>query len=426
MDIVLEGRAWFKGRLEQCCIGIEDGKVAAVKRSLDGDRKYHYGDMVILPGAIDAHVHFREPGFTDKEDFSTGSISAAFGGVTCAFDMPNTRPATVTLDVLREKRSMASRRSWIDFGLFAGVTPNNDMGSMAKEAIGYKMFMGSSTQSILVTKDEDIKRALEVAKEKGKVLSVHAEEEHMIKKDLATSLADHAVNRPSKAEASAIERLARLNEQTRVNICHVSSVEGMMALKGRAFIKEVAPHHALLDLDFKLGAKGKVNPPLRQGTDRDAVLAAFQQGRFDILASDHAPHSLEDKAQEFNSAPSGVPGVETMVPIMLSLVKKGKLDMSVLVKCAAHNPGDIFGLKKGRIEPGYDADLMVIDPGRTTRIRGEDLHSKCGWTPFEKWDAIFPVSVFLRGEELIRDGNIVGERKGRDVIASQQLSGRSQ
>jgi dihydroorotase len=423
MDAVIEGRAWFNGRLEQCCIGIKDGKIVAVKRNLSGERTFHYADLIILPGAIDPHVHFRDPGFKDKEDFSTGSLSAAFGGVTCAFDMPNTRPATITLDELRVKSSIASRKSWIDFGLFAGVTPNNDVGAMAREAIGLKMFMGSSTQSILVTEDKDITRALEIAKEKGKVLSVHAEEEHLIKKGPAQSLTDHAMNRPAKAEEHAILRLAALSNGAKVNICHISSVEGLSALKGTSFTKEVTPHHMLLDAGLDLGTNGKVNPPLRAMEDRDAIFSAFQRGTFDMLVSDHAPHSFDDKHQEFSSAPSGVPGVETMVPLMLSLVKKGKLDMSVLVRSCAHNAGDIFGLKKGRIAVGYDADLMIIDSSKTVRIEGESLHSKCGWTPFEGLDAIFPVSVFLRGEELIKEGSIVGERKGRDVIASHELSG---
>jgi len=418
MDAVVEGRAWFKGRLEQCCIGIEDGKIAAVKRTLSGDRTYHYEDMIILPGAIDPHVHFRDPGFTGKEDFSTGSTSAAFGGVTCVFDMPNTKPATITLDELREKRAIATRKSWVDFGLFAGVTPSNEIGAMAREAIGLKMFMGSSTQSILVTEDKDIKRAIEVAKDKGKVLSVHAEEEHLIKKDRAATLADHAGNRPAKAEVQAIERLKKLSNGAKVNVCHVSSEEGLAALESAQFTKEVAPHHMLLEAGDQLGAYGKVNPPLRTRCDRDAIFAAFQRGKFDMLASDHAPHSMDEKQQEFAVAPSGVPGVETMVPMMLSFVKRGMLDMSVLVNCSAHNPGSIFGLKKGKIEAGYDADLMIIDPGRSVRIEADSLHSKCGWTPYERREAIFPVSVFLRGEELIKEGSIVGERKGRDVVAS--------
>ncbi|MFA5312586.1 MAG: dihydroorotase, partial [Methanomassiliicoccales archaeon] len=389
MDTVIEGRAWFNGRLEQCCIGIKDGRIAAIKRDLSGERTFHYEDRIILPGAIDPHVHFRDPGLKDKEDFTSGSMSAAFGGVTCAFDMPNTKPATITLDDLREKKAMASRRSWIDFGLFAGVTPSNDVGAMAREAIGLKMFMGSSTQSILVTEDKDITRAMEIAKERNKVLSVHAEDEHLIKKSPALSLNDHATNRPSKAEENAIKRLASLSNGAKVNICHVSSPEGMAASNGTSFTKEVTPHHMLLDASVRLGADGKVNPPLRTREDRDAIFSAFQKGRFNMLASDHAPHTIDDKHQEFGSAPSGVPGVETMVPLMLTLVKKGKLEMSVLVSSCAHNAGDIFGLKKGRISVGYDADLMVIDPGRTVRIVGESLHSKCGWTPFEGWDAIF-------------------------------------
>ena len=167
MDVVIEGRAWFNGRLEQCCVGIKDGRIAAVKRTLDGEKVYRYDDKIILPGAIDPHVHLRDPGFTHKEDFATGTLAAACGGVTCVFDMPNTQPATVTLDALREKRHIAERKACVDFGLFAGVSPNNELGAMAREAIGLKMFMGSSTQSILVSEDEGILRGLEEAKRLG-------------------------------------------------------------------------------------------------------------------------------------------------------------------------------------------------------------------------------------------------------------------
>ncbi|OPY31317.1 MAG: dihydroorotase [Methanomassiliicoccales archaeon PtaU1.Bin124] len=416
MDVVIEGRAWFNGRLEQCCIGIKDGKIAAVKRTLNGEKVYHYQDKIILPGAIDPHVHLREPGFTHKEDFATGTLAAACGGVTCVFDMPNTQPATITLDALREKREIARRKACIDFGLFAGVTPDNDLGAMAKEAVGLKMFMGSSTQSILVYEDAGILRALKEAERLGKVLSVHAEDERMMTKAPEHSLSDHATNRPPKSEVRAIERLAAPQSKAKVNICHISSAEGLEAVRKTGFTKEATMHHILLDASSDLKGMGKVNPPLRSREDREAVYYAFMQGKIDMLASDHAPHTMDEKGQEFSATPSGVPGVETSVPMLLALVKKGKLDMSVLVRCCSQNAADLFGLKKGRIAVGYDADLMMIDPADMTKINVDELHSKCGWIPYEGQDALFPAAVFLRGEELIRDAHMVGERQGRDVI----------
>jgi len=416
MDIVIEGRAWFNGRLEQCCVGIKDGRIAAIKRTLDGEKVYHFNDKVILPGCIDPHVHFREPGATHKEDFGTGTLAAACGGVTCVFDMPNTSPATITLDALREKREMARRKACVDFGLFGGVTPNNELGVMAREAVGLKMFMGSSTASILVSDDDGILRALNEAARLDKVLSVHAEDERLIKKEPEHGIPDHAANRPDKAEVNAIKRLAAPGVKAKVNICHISSRAGLEATKDTGFTKEVTMHHMFLDASSGLKGMGKVNPPLRPREDRETMYNAFVTGKIDMLASDHAPHTMDEKGQEFGVMPSGVPGVETSVPMALAMIKRGKLDLSVFVKCTSQNAAERFGLKKGRIAVGYDADLLIYDASQPVRIEAEMLHSKCGWTPFEGHEAIFPAAVFLRGEELIRDGHMVGERQGRDVI----------
>ncbi|HSV42607.1 MAG TPA: amidohydrolase family protein, partial [Methanomassiliicoccales archaeon] len=308
MDVVIEGRALFNGRLEQCCIGINDGKVAAVKRALKGERHFDFGDKILLPGGIDPHVHFRDPGMTQKEDFSSGSLAALYGGVTCAFDMPNTLPATVTLDALREKHSIASRRSYIDFGLFAGVTPTSDIKSIAAEAVGFKMFMGSSTASALVTEDADLGRIMPLIAQTGKPLSVHAEDERSIEKGPVKTLNDHANNRPPRAEVNAIKRLLAISGDVKINICHVSSQEGLNVLTGTPYFKEVATHHMFLDAGMDLGGLGKVNPPLRTREDREALLKAFIQGRFEMLGSDHAPHTLDEKSQDMGAAPSGVPG----------------------------------------------------------------------------------------------------------------------
>ena len=422
MDLIIEGRALVNGRLEQCCIGVDGGRIVAIKKDLRGAKRLDLQDRIILPGAIDPHVHMREPGSTHKEDFRTGSLSAAFGGVTCVLDMPNTVPPTTDLNRLREKRATANAKAWVDFGLFGGLGPKSAVLDMAAEVVGFKLFMGSTTQSHLVTESDDLERLARLVKRAGKVLSVHAEEEGMIKRDRASDLMGHNNNRAPECELHAVRRLTELLTEAPVNVCHVTTVAALKVLEGTGFTKEVTPHHMLLDERSGLGGRGKVNPPLRSPEERDAVLAAFIAGRFDILASDHAPHTVDEKGQEFNSAPSGVPGVETSVPLMLNLVKKGRLDLGLLSRCCAQNPGERFGLKKGRLAVGYDADLMVIDPGKVVRIKADRLHSKCAWTPYERLEAIFPEMVFLRGDALIEEGNIVGERKGRDVITAK-LSG---
>ncbi|MDD1768823.1 MAG: amidohydrolase family protein, partial [Methanomassiliicoccales archaeon] len=253
-----------------------------------------------------------------------------------------------------------------------------------------------------------------------KVLCVHAEDENMIRASRATSLNEHDRNRPSSAEASAIARLSKFQGAGKIHICHLSSKEGLAAAEKLPFTKEVAPHHLLLDKHSKLRTYGKANPPLRGKEDREAVYEAFRSGRIDVLASDHAPHTIEEKEQEFADAPAGMPGVETCLPLMLALVKKDRLSLDVLMRAACERPADIFGINKGRIEGGRDADFIVVNGTSMRSISAKGLHSKCGWTPFEGWDAIFPLATFVRGARIVEEGGLVGERIGRDIVVRKR------
>lgn len=418
MELVVEGRAFVKGKLGHWCIGIEDGRIAAIARTMKGDERINYGDKLILPGAIDPHVHFRDPGLTKKEDFQTGSVAAAFGGVTTVLDMPNTLPPAVTAYELREKLTAIKGKAWVDYGLFAGCVPGAKVEAMDPLVAGFKVFMGSSTGKLLVTEDRDLARISEQVRGTGKVLSVHAEDEAIIEKGPENNLGDHMRNRPAKAEVAAIQKLSRLGG--RINVCHVSSQEGLVALSTLPFTKEVTAHHMLLDVTSEGKAFAKVNPPLRTKEDRMALLQAFVAGRIDMLGSDHAPHTIEEKEQEFDVAPSGMPGVETTVPLMLALVKKGMLPLDILVKAMAERPAEVFGLNKGRIAENMDADLMVVDPRVMAPIKVNNLHSKCGWTMYEGFDALFPHATFVRGHLVVEDGHIAGERQGRDIIATKR------
>ena len=424
MDLIIEGRAYYKGKLQPLCIGIDEGRIVAVKKVLAGENRMDFRDRLILPGAIDAHVHMRDPGMTSKEDFGTGTLAAACGGVTTVLDMPNTNPPTVMAEDIVNKSENAASKAWVDFGLFAGIDARHDPTKMNARAVGYKLFMGSSTGSLLVTKDADIASALGRISATGKVVSVHAEDDGLIVRAPEKELHDHNRNRPPFAEASAISRLSGLHGSARINVCHVTSREAMAALAGTGFTREVTVHHMLLDESMPLGGRGKVNPPLRSKDDRLAVLDAFVQGKFDMLASDHAPHGQDEKSGDFDAAPSGVPGVETSVPIMLAMVKRGQVPLERLVSAACQRPAELFGLPKGIIEVGKDADLMVVDPKNVTSIRTKNLHSKCGWTPYEGFEAIFPTAVFLRGMELVEGNALIGERKGRDVVVAGS-TGRS-
>ncbi len=419
MELVIEGRAYYKGKLQSVCIGVEKGRIVAVKKMLRGERHLDFGERIILPGAIDIHTHMREPGMTRKEDFTSGTLSAVFGGVTCIFDMPNTKPPTIRREDVEEKKELASRKAWTDFGLFGGCSDSSNPARIASEVVGFKIFMSSTTGSVLLSEDSGIRRSLDLIRPFDKVVSVHAEDEHLITAGLEQSPKDHDRNRPDQTEAMAIERLSSLGAANRVNVCHVTSRRGIEALAKTSFSAEATPHHMLLDFNRSKTGYAKINPPLRRKEDREAVLQAFIEGRLPILASDHAPHTVEEKEQDFSAAPSGCPGVETSFPLMLALTKHEHLPLSRLVNAACERPAELFGLNKGSIEPGKDADLAVYDPREMVQVTSRRLHSKCGWTLFDGFEAVFPQAVFLRGQLMVEEDTLVGERGGRDVCAGK-------
>lgn len=421
MELVIEGECYISGRFERACIGVDRGKVVAIARNLEGDKRLDFGSKKILPAAIDSHVHFREPGMTHKEDFGTGSLAALHGGVSCVLDMPNTVPPTTTVSALREKAAVAASKSLVDFGLFAAVQPGVDIAALAERAVGFKLYMAGTTGNLLVPSLASVERELADVARSGKILSVHAEDEMVRRRETAKGLMDHLRNRPNECEASAIRKIARAGEGCRVHICHVSAKESLPLVHGQPNItSEVTPHHVLLDRDKALGTFGKVNPPLRARTDRQALFLAFKQGKFDTMASDHAPHTVDEKKEDFDFAPSGMPGVETMFPIMLQHVRDKHLALATVVKALCERPGEIFGIKKGRIDIGYDADLVVMDFMAGRDIRADDMYSKCGWTAYEGMPAVFPRAVIVRGELVMRDEELAGELRGRDVVAQDR------
>ena len=415
MDVVIEGNCYLEGRFERCCVGITEGRIARIAKIIEGDKVYRFENKLILPAAIDAHVHFREPGMTHKEDFASGSLAAIHGGVTCVFDMPNTRPQTTTKDALHEKRDFATSKSFVDFGLFAGVVKGIDVGALAKESIGFKLYMGGTTGDMLVPSLDAVKSELAEIASSKKVLAVHAEDERLRKKEPEADLNDHLRNRPNECETSAIRKLSDLAKGNRIHICHVSAKESL-GLIGNGITSEVTPHHLLLDKDAKLGTMGKVNPPLRKRDDRQALFMAIKKGAIDIVASDHAPHTVDEKQEEFEYAPSGMPGVETTVPLLLDLAHKKHLTVGEVVKRVCERPGEIYGVRKGRIAVGYHGDLMVVDMESPKTIKADHLHSRCGWTAFEGMSGVFPSAVFLRGQLMVEGEDQVGERNGRDVV----------
>ena len=414
MDLVLEGRLLINGELTQGCVGIDNGRISAVKKVLRGDRRIDVGYRIVMPAAMDPHVHFRQPGMTHKEDFHTGSLAALHGGVTTVLDMPNTNPPTDRPRNLMDKRRMVKGSSFVDSGLFVATSMPRRLEGMAPSAAGLKIFMGSTTGSLLDNDDGSIRQMINKAMELDLPVSVHAEDDSLITEGEASSLKEHLQQRPAEAEFNAVRRLAALRAAG-VNVCHVTRSEVLDMTAAAGMSSEVSPHHLLLDTGCGLGSGGKVNPPLRQPQAREALFRAAAVGKATMLGSDHAPHHVDEKAEEFALAPSGVPGVETMMPLMMSAVKRGELPLGTLAEMACAAPARRFGVPKGAIEEGMLADLAVYDPRETETIDASRLHSKCGWSPYEGREAMFPRLVLMGGELQLSRGEVCGERIGRDI-----------
>jgi dihydroorotase len=416
MDFTVEGKIYHNGSFEQACISIKQGKIVAIKKTLKSDNHLNVGTNLIFPAGIDLHVHFRDPGFTHKEDFSTGSAAAAFGGISCIFDMPNTQPQTISTRTLMEKTHLASQKSYVDFGVFAGVSDENigRLSELSSYCAGFKIFLGSSTHSLRLS-PQNLRVALVETNRTKKITLLHAEDEHCLKahKDQEHSLVDHLRCRSAECEEAAVRAIIQNSHglSSPIHICHLSSCEGFEALRKRPTNMSVGvtPHHLFFDV-HSLNTKPafyKVNPPIRSSFDRDALWYGINNKLIDIFESDHAPHTEEEKNVDFDSAPSGVPGVETLYPLFLAAMKKGLLTLDILLALLCEKPAQLLRLPKGKIEVGRDADFIVVDLKKTETIVTEQLHSKCGWTPFEGFPAIFPSMVFIRGEKVIDDHQIL-------------------
>lgn len=406
-------------------VRVSDETIAAVGEELSADDE----EMVdatgkyLLPGMIDTHVHFRQPGGSHKETWTTGSKSAAAGGVTTVVDQPNTEPPTVDGHSFDEKRSF-TESSVVDFGINGGVTPDWDPESLFDRplfALG-EVFLADSTGEMGI--DEALfVDALEQAATNGVTTTVHAEDATAFNESARVRDDPDAWSayRQSRAEINAVRRACRIAARRgiRIHIAHTSTPEGIDAATEQGMTCEVTPHHMFLSRRHlsDLGTHGRMNPPLRRDRRRQAVYERVVDGTVDMIATDHAPHTREEKDAGIWDAPSGVPGVETALPLLLAEARKGKLSFERVRDLTAKNPADVFGLpNKGTIEKGKDADLVLVDTGETEQIRAETLHTNCDWTPFEGWTAVFPEWTMLRGELVYeRETDEFGEPRGENV-----------
>jgi dihydroorotase len=412
MDLTIEGKIYHNEAYEQGCLAIQQGKIIAIKKTLKSDNHLDVGNNLILPAGIDLHVHFRDPGYIHKEDFSTGSQAAVFGGISCVFDMPNTQPPTTNAQALKEKRQIAGRKSYVDFGLYAAVSDENlgRITELSPLCNGFKIFLGSSTHSLQLSK-QNLRVALLETNRTKKITLLHAEDEHCLKihEDKENNLVDHLRCRSAECEETALHTILNntQNLSSPIHICHLSSCEGFEMLRKRPsnISVGVTPHHLFFDV-HSLNTKQtfyKVNPPIRSSFDRDTLWYGVNNKLIDIFESDHAPHTEEEKNVTFNDAPSGLPGVETMYPLMLAAVKKEQITLDTLLALLCERPAQLVNVPKGKIEVGRDADFIVVNMKKTEAITAERLHSKCGWTSFEGFQGTFPSMMFIRGERVIDD-----------------------
>ncbi len=415
-DLILQGNAYVNGELGYAEIGIENGKIAKVSKSIPGAcRRIDAGRSIILPGFTDPHVHFRDPGMTHKEDFGTGSLSALHGGLTCVLDMPNTVPPATDVWTLAAKKTAIRGRSFTDYGLFAAVTKDCNPAVLAPFVAGFKLFMGSTTGDILLNHDADMIPAVRRVLKTGKRMSVHAEDDSMILRGEERCTSDHSANRPEEAEYNAVSRLSAEFGGCRINICHVTSPRVLDLAAESGFTTEATLHHLLFDTCRNTGAEYKVNPPVRDPEMRSALYKEFLAGKITMLGSDHAPHTAEEKSRPFSEAPSGIPGAETTVPVVMDMVRTGAIPLSLAVSMGAENPASAFSVKKGKIQEGFDADFALFDMHEAAVIDPGRLHSRCGHSPYGGFSAVFPDTVMIRGETQISGREFCGEALGRDI-----------
>ena len=413
-------------------IAVRDGRIRAIGDLLGASaaEEVDVRGLTVLPGVIDTQVHFREPGLEHKEDLESGTRAAAQGGVVAIFEMPNTKPSTTTADAIRDKLARARGRAWVDHAFFIGAASDNISHLAEWERIpgcaGIKVFMGSSTGNLLVADDETLGRVLA---EGFRRIAVHCEDEGRLieRKHVAEEGAHPRVHhqwRDVETALMASTRLINLAEKAgrRVHVLHVTTAEEMAFLadyKDFATV-ETTPQHLTLaapECYERLGTYAQMNPPIRGARHRDALWKAIADGTVDVLGSDHAPHTREEKDKPYPASPSGMTGVQTLVPLMLDHVKQGRLSLERLVDLTSAGPARIYNITgKGRIAVGYDADFTIVDMKAERIITNDWIESRCGWTPFDGQKVTgWPVATIVRGQTVMRDGQLLGSASGEPV-----------
>lgn len=411
-----EGRILHRGRIISAEVGVgEDGRILRVAPAVPGGKRVSFGESLILPSATDLHVHFRDPGPTGSiESFETGTLQAALGGVGAVVDMPNTLPPTTNLARLEEKMRRVVGRSYVDVLLLAALVPGARVEPLARVASGFKLYLSPTTGDLPTPSLSERRELFEQVAAAGSAVHVHAEDPALFPPHSSPANAegwDRA--RPTRSELSAVESLLPPPPNLLLHLAHATTVAAVEKARAAGLSTEATPHHLLLSATAGEGARFKVNPPLRSSAQRRELFEAFRDGKVTMLASDHAPHPAEEKDRPFAKAPSGVPGVETLLPLMLARVRAGDLSLGTLVAAACRRPAMFLGLPRGQLAPGLEANFLVVDFRQGRTIRGRELHAPCGWTPFEGLEGVFPREHYLRGQRVVEDGEFVGAHGGR-------------
>ena len=431
LDLIIKnGNCYINEDFQVTDIGIKEKKIVKIGKIEESSKEtIDAKGLIVLPGCIDTQVHFREPGSTDAEDLNSGSKAAILGGITSVFEMPNTNPPTSNLIEFQKKIDLAKNRMFTNHAFYFGATPDNSNElSNLKNLVGccgVKLFAGSSTGDLLVDKEKDIEKIFEHT---SKVVAVHSEDEEILNTNKKLikdgDVHSHPVWRSEECAISSTRRIVRIAERykKKAHILHITTkqeIDFLSQHKGNITF-EITPQHLTIfapDCYDKLGTYAQMNPPIRDKSHYDRLWYGIRNNLNDTIGSDHAPHLKENKEKIYPSSPSGMPGVQTLLPIMLNHVNDGKLTIKQLIRLICENPIKIFNIKdKGFIRESFDADLTIIDMNKISTIDNNNIASKCGWTPFHgKKVKGFPVYTIVNGITKMKNGSILGEPEGEPL-----------
>tara|TARA_B100000700_G_scaffold113410_1_gene127479 strand:+ start:960 stop:2276 length:1317 start_codon:yes stop_codon:yes gene_type:complete len=429
--IIKNGSCYIGGKFQNNIdLGLSGNKIKKIGNiDLNSSKVFDATGKIVLPGVIDTQVHFREPGANDAENLESGSRAAIAGGVTSVFEMPNTNPPTSTFKEFKNKLNAAKNRMFCNYAFYFGATPDNmkELASVntLEGCCGIKLFAGSSTGSLLVSQEKDIEK---VISNSSKIISVHSEDENILlsrKKFIKEGdVTSHPIWRNEECALESTKRVVRIAQKhkKKIHILHVTTKQEIdfFSEKREGVTFEITPQHLTLyapDCYERLKTFSQMNPPLRSKDHYDRLWDAVKKSLVSTIGSDHAPHTKEEKNRKYPLSPSGMPGVQTLLPVMLDHVNKGKIKIEQLIKLVCENPCDLFGIKnKGYIKENYDADLTIVDMNKEVVIKDNWIESKCGWTPFNNYKVKgFPIATIVNGEIVMENSKIISPAKGKPL-----------